>query len=127
MSKLTPNARRNLLVVFLRIEGIAILGLGSFLILKGLFTKGLIEWFVISGILILALAGGIGLLIAAKGFKAHKKYGRAPAVLANLIAIGVSKYMVEANLWWVAIPITLIAVSIIILTLMETSDSKNSL
>ena len=127
MSKLTPNARRNLLVVFLRIEGIAILGLGSFLILKGLFTKGLIEWFVISGILILALAGGIGLLIAAKGFKAHKKYGRAPAVLANLIAIGVSKYMVEANLWWVAIPITLIAVSIIILTLMETSDSKTSL
>ena len=126
MSKLNSNSRRNLLVAFLRIEGISILGLGSFLIFKGLFTKGVIEWFVISGILMLALAGGIGLLMAAKGFKTQKKYGRAPAVLANLIAIGVSKYMVEANLWWVAIPITLIAASVIILTLMDTSASATS-
>jgi hypothetical protein len=126
MLKVNPRSRRNLLVVFLRIEGFSILGLGSFLIFKGLFTDGAIEWFVISGIIMLALAGGMGLLIAAKGFKAHKKYGRAPAVLANLIAIGVSKYMVEANLWWLAFPITLIAASVIILTLMDTSDSNTS-
>ena len=101
--------RRAMVVALLRIEGIAILALGLFLIVKGLTTSGAIEWFVISGILFLALAGGFGLLIATKGFKAKKMYGRAPAVLANLIAIGVSKYMYEAGLWWTALPLTLYA------------------
>jgi len=96
-------------VALLRIEGIAILALGLFLIVKGLATSGGIEWFVISGILALALVGGFGLLFAAKGFKEKKMYGRAPAVLANLIAIGVSKYMFEAGLWWAALPLTLYA------------------
>ena len=96
-------------VALLRIEGIAILALGLFLIVKGLATGGAIEWFVISGILALALVGGFGLLFAAKGFKEKKMYGRAPAVLANLIAIGVSKYMFEAGLWWAALPLTLYA------------------
>ena len=36
-------------------------------------------------------------------------YGRAPAVLANLIAIGVSKYIFEAGFWWAALPLTLYA------------------
>jgi uncharacterized membrane protein len=64
---------------------------------------------VISGILIMAIAGGIGLLMAAKGFQTKRMYGRAPAVLANLIAIGVSKYIFEAGLWWAALPLALFA------------------
>jgi hypothetical protein len=36
-------------------------------------------------------------------------YGRAPAVLANLIAIGVSKYIFEAGFWWAALPLALYA------------------
>jgi membrane protein YdbS with pleckstrin-like domain len=57
----------------------------------------------------MALAGGFGLLLAANGFKARRMYGRAPAVLANLIAIGVSKYIFEAGLWWAALPLALFA------------------
>ena len=124
MSKLNRNFLRKSLVTLLRIEGISILGLGSFLVVKGLVTDGSIEWFVISGILLLAASGGIGLLFAANGFNAGKNYGRAPAVLANLIAIGVSKYMFEADLWWLAFPIALIAAYIIVLTLLDTSDSN---
>jgi len=98
-----------MVVALLRIEGILILALGLFLIVKGLITSGSIEWFVISGILFMALFGGIGLLLSANGFKAKKMYGRAPAVLANLIAIGVSKYIFEAGFWWAALPLTLYA------------------
>ncbi|MFZ4124078.1 MAG: hypothetical protein ACOYJ3_05765, partial [Candidatus Planktophila sp.] len=90
-------------------EGAFILSLGLFLIVKGLMDGGEIEWFVISGILALALVGGFGLLFAANGFKSKKMYGRAPAVLANLIAIGVSKYIFEAGFWWAALPLTLYA------------------
>ncbi len=105
----SPELRRSTVVALLRLEGIVILALGLFLIVKGLMSGGLIEWFVISGILALALIGGFGLLFAAKGFKTKKMYGRAPAVLANLIAIGVSKYIFEAGFWWAALPLALYA------------------
>ena len=104
-----PELRRATVVALLRIEGISILALGLFLIVKGLVGGGAIEWFVISGILALALSGGFGLLAAAHGFKSKRMYGRAPAVLANLIAIGVSKYIYEAGFWWAALPLTLYA------------------
>ena len=109
MSMFNSEFRRNTVVALLRIEGAFILGLGLYLIVKGLITGGSIEWFVISGILFLALFGGIGLLLSANGFKAKKMYGRAPAVLGNLIAIGVSKYIFEAGFWWAALPLALYA------------------
>ena len=109
MTMLNSELRRNAVIALLRIEGISILALGLFLIIKGLIDGGAIEWFVISGILALALSGGFGLLAAAHGFKSKKMYGRAPAVLANLIAIGVSKYIYEAGFWWAALPLTMYA------------------
>ena len=109
MTMFNSEWRRKAIVALLRIEGISILALGLFLIIKGLVDGGGIEWFVISGILALAIVGGLGLLLAAKGFKSKKMYGRAPAVLANLIAIGVSKYIFEAGFWWAALPLTLYA------------------
>ena len=104
-----PELRRSTVVALLRIEGVFILALGLFLIVKGLIDGGGIEWFVISGILFMTLFGGIGLLFSANAFKTKKMYGRAPAVLANLIAIGVSKYIFEAGFWWAALPLTLYA------------------
>ena len=109
MSIFSSEFRRNTVVPLLRIEGIFILGLGLYLIVKGLITGGSIEWFVISGILFMTLFGGIGLLASANGYKAKKMYGRAPAVLANLIAIGVAKYIFEAGFWWAALPLALYA------------------
>ena len=69
MSIFNSEFRRNNVVALLRIEGAFILGLGLYLIVKGLITGGSIEWFVISGILFLALFCGIGLLLSANGFK----------------------------------------------------------
>ena len=109
MTMFNSEWRRKAVVTLLRIEGISILALGLFLIIKWLVDGGGIEWFVISGILALAIVGGLGLLLAAKGFKSKKMYGRAPAVLANLIAIGVSKYIFEAGFWWAALPLTIYA------------------
>jgi hypothetical protein len=125
MSNQNQELRRKVATIILRSEGILILGLGVFLIAKGLSSNDSVEWFVISGEIGMVLAGGIGLLIAAKGFKDKKMYGRAPAVLANLIAIGVAKYMYEGGLWWVAIPLTLIAVTTIYLAISVIPEKKN--
>jgi hypothetical protein len=53
--------------------------------------------------------GTTGLWFCAKGFKDKKSYGRAPAVLANLIALGVSYYMISGSLLIVGIPLLILA------------------
>ena len=42
-------------------------------------------------------------------FDKQKSFGRAPAVLANLIALGVSYYMITGKLYLVGIPLALLA------------------
>ena len=115
-------SRRKIAVVFLQIEGISLLIVGFLFIVKGITSETQTEWFLISGIMILTLLGGAGLLVAANGINNYKRYGRAPAVLSNLIAIGVSKYMYEANLLWIALPLTVYAALTIYLVLSTISE-----
>ena len=61
------------------------------------------------GVLLFALLGAAGLAASAVGYKRGKYFGRSPAVLANLIALGVVSYQVEAHLWFVAIPLAALA------------------
>ena len=61
------------------------------------------------GVLLFALLGGGGLAACARGYKNKKNFGRAPTVLANLIAIGVAKYQFDAGLWFTAVPIVILA------------------
>jgi len=61
------------------------------------------------GVLLFALLGAAGLAASALGYKRGKYFGRSPAVLANLIALGVVSYQVEAHLWFVAIPLAALA------------------
>ena len=53
--------------------------------------------------------GAAGLWMCARGFKAEKSYGRAPAVLANLIALGVAYYMISGGFLFVGIPLAVLA------------------
>lgn len=61
------------------------------------------------GVLLFALLGAAGLAASAVGYKRGKYFGRSPAVLANLIALGVVSYQVEAHLWFIAIPLAALA------------------
>ena len=73
------------------------------------FTADYFEFLSLLGVLLFALLGGGGLLLCGLFYKSGKYYGRAPAVLANLIALGVVSYQIEAHLWFVAIPLTALA------------------
>lgn len=91
-------------------EGALILALGGWMIILG-FTHENREFLPLFGVLLFAIAGGLGLIQCGRGYKSGKNYGKAPAVLANLIALGVVKYQAEAGLYFVAIPIALLAVT----------------
>jgi len=73
------------------------------------FTADSFELLPFLGVLLFALLGAAGLAASAFGYKRGKYFGRSPAVLANLIALGVVSYQVEAHLWFFAIPLAALA------------------
>ena len=99
---------RALVASLLFIETGVILALALWLV--GLtLTSDSIEIYPLLGVFIFALLGGGGLAVSAIGYRRGKYFGRSPAVLANLIALGVVSYQVEADLWWVAGPLAALA------------------
>jgi len=80
-------------------------------------TSDSFELLPLIGVLLIALLGGGGLLMCGLFYKSGKYYGRAPSVLANLIALGVVSYQVEAHLWFVAVPLAALAGTTLIATL----------
>ena len=106
---LSQSARRNIVTALLNLEGAVVLALGAFLIFKSI-TADSVEILPLLGVVIFAAIGGLGLLASAYSFKNKRRFGRAPAVLANLIALGVAKYQLEGGLWFVALPLVIVAV-----------------
>jgi hypothetical protein len=109
----------------LYIEGVFILALGGWMLVLG-FTHENREILPLLGVLLFAIAGGLGLIKCGRGYKAGKNYGKAPAVLANLIALGVVRYQAEAGLYYVAIPIALLAIATLFTVLKIASQENNS-
>ena len=99
---------RALVASLLFIESGVIIALALWLVVLT-FTADSFEVLPFLGVLLFALLGAAGLAASALGYKRGKYFGRSPAVLANLIALGVVSYQVEAHLWFVAIPLAALA------------------
>jgi hypothetical protein len=99
---------RALVASLLFVEVAVIVGLALWLVVMS-FTHENVEILPLLGVLLFALLGSAGLAASAVGYRRGKYFGRSPAVLANLIALGVVSYQVEAHLWWVAGPLAALA------------------
>ena len=128
---LSSATRRNIATALLNFEGAVVLALGVFVLYLDLTrddvsVAGSVEILPLLGVLLFTLIGGLGLLACAYSFKNQRHFGRAPAVLANLIALGVAKYQFEGGLWFVALPLVILAVSTIYcaVTIVPESDEK---
>ena len=104
----TENSRVRA-IYLLRLESLIILGLVIYLLVAPLISE-VNAPAALSAEIIFGLLGSIGLWASASGFKQKKSFGRAPAVLANLIALGVSYYMITGKLLIVGIPLAILAV-----------------
>ena len=122
---LSQSARRNIATTLLNFEGAVVLALGAFLIYKGI-TADSVEIAPLFGVIIFAAIGGLGLLAAAYSFKNQRHFGRAPAVLANLIALGVAKFQFDGGLWFVALPLVIVAATTLYcaITIVPESEDK---
>jgi hypothetical protein len=107
---------RALVASLLLIESVVIAGLGLWLISLSL-TADSFEFLPLLGVLLFAALGSGGLATSAIGYRRGRYFGRSPAVLANLIALGVVSYQVQAGLWIVALPLAVLAAATLVAAL----------
>lgn len=101
---------RRVAVAMLRVEAAILFALIVYLgLLVAIRNKPLSAPMALVGDFIGLSLGAIGLFACSIGFKNGKSWGRAPAVLANLIALGVAYFMLSGKFYIGAYPLGVIA------------------
>lgn len=108
----------------LLLEAILVLALGLFMVALG-FTHDK-DWMPYLSVIAFAFAGAGALYALSQGVKKGKRWANSPAILANLIALGVAKYQFEAGAYWLAVPITAVATTIIVTVLLIIKNSSST-
>ena len=106
--------------LLLMAESILIFALGLHMVALG-FTHDK-DWLPYLSVTGFAFVGSVALFVLARGVKDGKRWANSPAILANLIALGVAKYQFEAGAYWLALPISSMAITIIITTLIKIKN-----
>jgi cytochrome c biogenesis factor len=114
---------RSIVSTLLYIEGAIVLALGVWVAVMG-FTHEDREIPPLAGVLLFSLIGGLGLLASGRAFAQKKNWGRAPAVLANLIVLGVVRYQFDGNFLIGAIPLLILSVPILYLAIAIIPQGK---
>lgn len=91
---------RKCAIALLRVEAVLLIALVIYLI-GAAINNGVEAPGALAGEILFALIASVGLFICSRGFAARRSYGRAPALLANLILLGVSYFMISGHLLWV--------------------------
>lgn len=60
---------------------------------------------------VLFVVFGVGLLLVAHALRGGRRRGRAPAVVAHLVALALVPGLVEGGSWWLALPLGVLAVA----------------
>ena len=107
------ESNRKRAILLLKIESLMILSLVIYLLVAPLFSSVSLPN-ALGAEIVYGLLGAAGLWISAIGFKQGRSYGRAPAVLANLIALGVAYYMITGRFLLVGIPRAILALLTIV-------------
>ena len=100
----------------LRIESAILVAIALYMVYRGA-TDTVHDLGAYAGVIIFALLGASGLYLASRGFAQGKAYGRAPAVLANGIAMGVSYFMASGSFYIGAIPLFILGATTFVASL----------
>ena len=101
---------RSRVATLLYIEAAIVLALAVWLVTLG-FTHDQKELAPLIGVIVFALLGAVGLFASGRGYKNGKNYGRSPAILANLIALGVVYFQIQGHFYLGAVVILPLALS----------------
>lgn len=115
--------RRTIVKTLLFIEAALLVALALWLIVLTLLDSST-ELAPLLGEVSFALLGALGLFASGRAFEQGKSYGRAPAILANLIALGVARYQIEGNFWIGATIIISLALPTLYFTFRISAEKK---
>ena len=102
------SSLRSTVATLLYIEAAIVFALGLWLIFFS-FTHENEEVAPLLGEISFAALGALGLFLAGRGYARGKNYGRSPAILANLIAVGVAYYQIQGAFYIGAVIILALA------------------
>ena len=102
------SSLRSTVATLLYIEAAIVFALGLWLIFFS-FTHENEEVAPLLGEISFAALGSLGLFLAGRGYARGKNYGRSPAILANLIALGVAYYQIQGAFYIGAVTILVLA------------------
>ena len=105
----TRSPHRRVVATLLYIEAGIVLALGLWLIFFSI-THENEELAPLLGEISFAAIGALGLFVAGRGYARGKNYGRSPAILANLIALGVAYYQIQGRFYIGAVIILVLAI-----------------
>ena len=107
--------------ITLFIESILVLALGLYMVALG-FTHDK-DWLPFLSVTAFAFIGSAALFALALGVKEGKRWANSPSILANLIALGAAKYQFEAGAYWLAVPISGMAITVIVTVINKIKKS----
>ena len=102
-------------------ESLLVFALGIYMVALG-FTHDK-DWLPFLSVTAFAFIGSAALFALARGVRGGKRWANSPAILANLIALGVAKYQFEAGAYWLAVPISAMALTVIVTVLTKIKKS----
>lgn len=102
------SANRSRVATLLYIESAIVFALAAWLVTLGL-THDQKELAPLIGVIVFAVLGAGGLFASGRGYKNGKNYGRSPAILANLIALGVAYFQMQGHFYFGAVVILVLA------------------
>ena len=103
---------RSTVATLLYIESAIVFALAAWLVTLG-FTHDQKELAPLIGVIVFAVLGAGGLFASGRGYKNGKNFGRSPAILANLIALGVAYFQIQGHFYLGAVVILPLALSTI--------------
>lgn len=116
-SNINTDLFRRAAVILLRIESLIVLALTIYLMIET-FIAEVTHPSALAAEFVFGVVGTAGLWLASKGFRDGKSYGRAPAVMANAIAMGVAYYMFKGgDVVFIAVPLALLAAATFVASL----------
>ena len=116
--------RSTIAASLLMFEALVVLALDIYLIIQNFIADNVDDRHALLGEIIYATAGAAVLALLAFGFHKNKKAQRSPAVLINLIFLGVSTYMFGEGLWLLGLVTFLVAGTTVVAAISVIPDNK---
>lgn len=116
--------RSTIAAALLLLEALVVISLDIYLIIQNFIADNVDDRHALLGEIIYATAGAAVLTLLAFGFYKSKNAQRSPAVLINLIFLGVSTYMFGEGLWLLGLVTFLVAGTTVVAAVSVIPENK---